>query len=244
MDQIHDFSDARLKAFCAHCGADLIDNDTDRDHVPSRALLLRPYPENLPVVRTCRACNVNFSLDEEYLFLFLRCVIEDTTDPDKHSDAKVSRALRRHEKLRAEIELSKSEQMTIDGGVDRWWHPDLERINRVVLKNARGHVFYEYSELMINEPEYIQTFPLNNVPEEQRESFENDGANTFDVAPELGSRMMTRMFTGQDMLGGWIFVQDDVYRYRIEQCSGIRSGVRVRSILHEYLATEVYWSRR
>ena len=48
---------------------------------------------------------------------------------------------------------------------------------------------------------------------------------------------MTRLITGQDLQNGWVVVQDGVYRYRVEQFGGFL----VRSVLHEYLATEVYW---
>ena len=49
--------------------------------------------------------------------------------------------------------------------------------------------------------------------------------------------MMTRVISGADMLGGWVIVQDGVYRYRVEQV-GL---MRVRTVLFEYLATEVCW---
>ena len=55
-----------------------------------------PYPENLPVVKTCKSCNSGFSGDEEYLFLFLHCVLAGSTDPDRQTDAKVGRALHQH----------------------------------------------------------------------------------------------------------------------------------------------------
>ena len=113
MDKIEEFVDERQKSWCIHCGAGIGGADTNKDHVPSRTLLLKPHPANLPVVRICRACNKSFSPDEEYFFLFLRCVIAGTTDPDVHNDARVARALKRHEKLRARIERSKSEHRTI-----------------------------------------------------------------------------------------------------------------------------------
>ena len=206
--------------------------------MPSRALLLKPHPANLPVVRICGACNKSFSPDEEHLILFLRCVIAGTTDPDEHNDARVARALRRHEKLRARIERSKSEHGTIGGETVRVWRPETERVNRVVLKNARGHAFYEYGEPMLTEPEHVWASPLAVMSEAEREAFENDYAGTLAGWPEVGSRMMTRVVTGQDLCGVWVVVQDGVYRYRVDQCGTIR----VRSILHEYLATEVYWT--
>lgn len=238
MDQIYEFVDERQKSWCIHCCAEIGGVDTNRDHVPSRALLQKPYPANLPVVRICSACNKSFSHDEEYLSLFLRCVIAGTTDPDEHNDPRVARALKRHEKLRARIERSKSECRTIGGDTLRVWRHETERVNRVILKNARGHAFYEYGEPMMAEPEHVWAAPLAWMSEAEREAFEDDTAGTLAAWPELGSRMMTRLITGQDLCGAWVVVQDGVYRYRVDQCGTLR----VRSVLHEYLATEVYWS--
>ena len=108
-----------------------------------------------------------------------------------------------------------------------------------MVKNARGHVFYEYGEPMLTEPEHVWTLPLVVMTAAEREEFENAGtAGELAGWPEVGSRMMTRVLTGQDMRDGWVIVQDGVYRFRVEQC-----GVMlVRSVLFEYLATEVYWS--
>ena len=61
----------------------------------------------------------------------------------------------------------------------------------------------------------------------ERESFENADAGMLAGWPEVGSRMMTRVMTGQDLCGVWVVVQDGVYRYRVDQCG----TTRVRSIL-------------
>ena len=50
--------------------------------------------------------------------------------------------------------------------------------------------------------------------------------------------MMQRMVVG-DLDQGWVTVQKDVYRYRVVQRPG---ETLVRSVIHEYLATEVSWS--
>ena len=239
MDYIDEFVDERQKASCIQCGAWVGDVETNRDHVPSKVLLRKPYPENLPVVETCVACNSGFSADEEYLYLFLHCVLTGSTDPEQHADEKIARALRRHEKLRARIKRSKTEYRTIGGETRCVWKPEKERVERVVVKNARGHAFYEYGEAMLTEPEHVWNLPLASMTVAEREEFENAGT-TGELAPwpELGSRMMTRVLTGQDMRDGWVIVQDGVYRFRVQQC-----GVMlVRSVLFEYLATEVHWS--
>ena len=66
MKQLKDFVDTRQKAWCIHCGASLGSVQTSRDHVPSKVLLNRPLPENVPVVTICAPCNASFAHDEEY----------------------------------------------------------------------------------------------------------------------------------------------------------------------------------
>jgi hypothetical protein len=50
--------------------------------------------------------------------------------------------------------------------------------------------------------------------------------------------MMTRLLTGQDINGdGWVIIQEGLYRYLAIQV-GLMT---VRAVLHDFLATEVYW---
>ena len=56
--------------------------------------------------------------------------------------------------------------------------------------------------------------------------------------PEVGSRMMQRLVMG-DLNRGWVTVQEGVYRYMVVQLFG---GTVVRSVIREYMATEVLWS--
>lgn len=238
MDQIREFVDERQKPWCIQCGDRRGDVATNRDHVPSKALLRKPYPTNLPVVDTCVVCNSGFSPDEEYLRLFLHCVLAGSTDPERQSDPKVARALQRHKRLRARIERSRTEYRTIDGQTGCVWKPEEERVERIAVKNARGHVFYECGEPMLGEATRVRTLHLPAMSASELDDFEYDGVvEELAVSPEVGSRMMTRVFTGRDMRDGWVIVQDGVYRFRVHQ----RCGMVVRSVLSEYLATEVYW---
>ena len=238
MDDIKEFVDDRQKSWCIQCGAWIAAVDTNRDHVPSKVLLQQPFPENLLVVEICAACNRSFSLDEEYLLLFLHCVLVGSTDPNRHANEKVEGALRRHGKLRVRIERSKTEYQTTGGETRCVWTPEANRIERIVVKNARGHAFYEYGEPMLTEPEHVWTRPLVTMTAVEREEFENSATpEKLAPWPEVGSRMMTRVLTGQDLRDGWVIVQDGVYRFRVEQYD----VMLVRSVLFEYLATEVYW---
>ncbi len=56
--------------------------------------------------------------------------------------------------------------------------------------------------------------------------------------PEVGSRLLQRLYSGEDMADGWIIVQPGVYVYIVFE----DDGVIVRSIIREYLLTEVRWS--
>jgi hypothetical protein len=51
---------------------------------------------------------------------------------------------------------------------------------------------------------------------------------------------MTRIITGQDLAGSWVTVQRGVYRYAVCQAG----TMLVRTVLAEYLATEVFWGEQ
>jgi hypothetical protein len=235
MDQIKEFVDDRQKAWCIHCGGWIEEPDTNDDHVPSKSLLRKPWPENLPTVRVCTTCNNKFSLDEEYLTVFLECVLCGSTDPDCHSNPKIGRALERTPKLKARIERSRTEYKTHDGKMRSVWKPETDRVNRVIVKNARGHAFYEYGEPLLTEPEHVLSAPLETMTSEEVDEFEN--VNSRGLWPEVGSRMLTRVMTGQDLSEDWVIVQEGIYRYCIAQ----QGVMLVRTVLFEYLATEVHW---
>lgn len=77
------------------------------------------------------------------------------------------------------------------------------------------------------------------MTESERERFETGvGARTVEVWPEVGSRAMTRAVTGDDVRpGGWITVQPEMYRYRVNW----NDGLSVQIVVREYLAAEVIW---
>ena len=98
------------------------------------------------------------------------------------------------------------------------WSPEIERVSRVVLKNARGHIFHALDEPVLSEPVCVGICPLTLLSDEQREAFEE--------VPNWAES------------GGWITVQSGIYRYTIDQKL---ERLTVRTVLHEYLATELSW---
>ncbi|MCR9254684.1 MAG: hypothetical protein NXI16_01140 [Alphaproteobacteria bacterium] len=236
MDQIDDYSDVRHKAWCIHCTASLETCETNRDHVPSRSLLDKPYPPELPVVEICTSCNTSFSQDEEYFAAFLGAVITGSTDPDVQTIPAAERVLRRNPSLKARIDRSRKDFKTLGGENRTIWEPEMGRVKNALVKNARGHVYFELGQPAMGEPVHFHATPLETFTAEEREAFFS--MPMIEVWPEVGSRMMTRVFTGQDMEDGWIVVQDGVYRFAVAE----DDGFAVKIVLREYLAAEVIWS--
>lgn len=234
MRKIEDFSDSRQKAWCIHCAGTLATVNSNNDHVPSRCLLSKPYPTNLPTVQICQVCNSGFSPDEEYLAAFLGAVLAGTVDPDAQVLPKAEGILRWNSDLRVLIGAAETRYETLGGDTQSIWSPDVRRVNNVVLKNARGHAYYEFGEPMLNPPDAIWSQALPLMTDAERGAFEDVGMDLF---PEVGSRMMTRVLTGDDLVGGWVVVQPGMYRYAVFQ----EDGIVVRSVIADYLATEVRW---
>ncbi len=238
MQKIEEFGDERQKSWCIHCARPLAGLETNVDHVPSKSLLTKPRPHHLPVVTICRDCNTGFSLNEQYAVTLLSSVLTGSTDPKKQPNASAARALTESPALRARIERSRTEYVTLGGETRILWKPDMHRIGQVVLKNARGHANFEYGEPMLDGSTHLWAVPLESMTATERQDFEGlSDERSLAPWPEVGSRMMTRVATGEDMGGPWVVLQEGVYRYSVQQ----DGGLRVRSVLFEYLATEVQW---
>ena len=243
MEQLTDFSDSRNKGHCIHCGGSLWLEDSNRDHVPTKGLLSPPYPENLPAVSTCQQCNSSFAVDEEYLIAFLGSVLSGTSEPDPARFPKAAGILNHSPRLRSRIDRSRTVQGTLSGDVEVLWEPELDRVARVIVKNARGHAFYELGEPMSPTPASIGVDPLSRLDGRQRNQFE-DVVNDA-IWPEVGSRMLQRVLVANSpdarvgiYFDSWQDVQHGVYRYAVSVTAG---QVLVRTVLYEYLATEVVW---
>ncbi|WP_157839382.1 hypothetical protein [Bradyrhizobium diazoefficiens] len=168
---------------------------------------------------------------------FLSATMSGTTDPTKQIIPSARRILEKSEALQAAINRACSYK-TIGGEQRMVWKPDMARIERVVVKNARGHAFYEIGEPMMEKPTNVRVVPLEYMKDSEREEFER-GYDPGGMWPEVGSRMMTRLLTGQDLTqDGWVLVQENVYRYLAIQV-GLMT---VRTVMYDYLATEVCWN--
>ena len=235
MKAINDYSDERNKGSCVHCGCALLDEESNGDHVPSRTLLLDPYPENLSLISVCSTCNQSFSLDEEYLSVFLSVVLSGSVEPNKQVNPEARRALLHSSALRERLEKSRRAVIDDEGVTGLAWEPEIERVTQVLVKNARGHALYELGEPMLDAPSDVWFAPLFMLDDKEREAFE--GVDNGSLYPEVGSRLLSRVVMGHDLSNGWIIVQPNVYRFAVQYLG----GTEIRMVLHEYLAARVSW---
>lgn len=241
MDQLNNYADDRLIRGCMYCDG----SAETRDHVPSKCLLEPPYPTNLPVVGCCYDCNQNFSKDEQYFVCLLESVLCGSTDPEKIGRPSVARIMQNSPALRQRIENSKTE---VNGQVA--FVPEIERINNVMLKLARGHAAFELSQPCHEKPDHVWCGPLFSLSEKDRERF--DSVHFQQIFGEVGSRNMQRILVtqmtmlnkngGQQNVGmiinDWVDVQDDIYRYHAIDDMGM---LIIRIVIAEYFACEVAW---
>lgn len=241
MDQLNNYADNRLIRGCIYCAGPA---DT-RDHVPSKCLLEKPYPENLPVVGCCDTCNQDFSKDEQYFVCLIESVLCGTTDPEKIRRPSVARIMQNSPALRLRIENAKTE---IDGQIA--FVPEMERINNVMLKLARGHAAFELSLTFREKPNHFWCGPLSSLPQENQETF--NSAHFQQIFGEVGSRNMQRLMVMQMarlaengehqnigmIVNDWVDVQDDQYRYIAIDDMGVKI---IRIVIAEFYGCEVAW---
>ncbi|WP_461643625.1 hypothetical protein [Labilibaculum euxinus] len=227
MRQVKTFSDSRLDTQCAYCGA----YPENRDHVPSKIFLDKPFPDNLPVVASCIDCNSGYSMDEEYFACVIECASCGTFDIDELVREPIKKTLRRNQKLHTRIKLA----FEANGGVNI----ETERFENVLLKCAFGHLKFENSETVFTKPDHIWHKPIHSLTEEEELIFFS--ISEMQKAPEVGSRAMQRLYLSEDgkPIESWINVQNGVYSYFVSISLGLKI---VRIIIRNYLACEIAWT--
>ncbi|WP_306112631.1 hypothetical protein [Roseovarius sp. MMSF_3448] len=255
MREIEDFTDDRLKAWCIHCGTGIANIKSNLDHVPTKSLLTKKLRKRgadydrgvgdeldyLPQVVVCRRCNSSFSPDENYLLCVLHAVMAGSLYPDPKKHPEAATVLRSNRHVVRSLKRTPDGQLLLFEDLEPFTlYPDIEKIRRVVVKNARGHAYHEIGEPLLEAPDHVAFIPLENLRPDQRDAFEavDTGANLA-VWPEVGSRMTVRLFDEEAMVGGWISVEAGRYRYSIDWSD----AVTVKTVIWEYLATETRWER-
>jgi hypothetical protein len=159
------FVDERLNYnICSLCGNHKPDS---KEHVIPKAFLEKPFPENLPTTISCRNCNESYSKDEQYLACLIECVICGTTDPNKIQRKRISRTLEKSKGLRKILQNNK---IISDKG-DISYNIDSERVENVLIKLARTHLFYYINEINYNKPSILKYEPIINFSSKEKKCF-------------------------------------------------------------------------
>lgn len=228
MDPRKLFVDQRFTGYCVYCGGP----PRTRDHCPSKVLLDEPLPSNLPVVEACSDCNGGFSMDEQYFACMIECAMRGTAEASEVCRPKVARMLHENPLLASKIRQS----MSINSSGRKYWQPEAERVRRILLKLAAGHLAFELGLPCRGEPDTLWLRPFEEMFEPEREEFENPDEGGVALWPELGSRKFIRVFEGGS--SGWTVVQPERYRYLVGQAP----DDFVHIAFSEYLACRVSWS--
>lgn len=224
--------DERLKGGCAYCGSEA---DT-RDHVPSRVLLDKPYPPDLPVVGACKKCNNGFSIHERLVACLVDCAACGGTETPRLRPS-VRRMLAEDDRLTMQVEL------VLRAGAS--WLCEQESVGVVLEKLARGHqAFLEYPVR-----DALASVRVAARPEMSADDlWDFDQLPTPELLPEIGTRafvnlvvaMPAELTSDQPKLvdGGWNVVQEGRYRY-VSVLT--RTHTTIRFVIGEYLFCEVVW---
>ena len=219
------FYDSRHDDYCSYCG----NRPDTRDHVPSKILLEKPFPENLPVVPCCYECNNQFSLDEEYVACIFECLIQKSCEIEDIKNDRIKKILTRKIKLQNKIR-----ELFFNNNIFQILTKEENRIKNILIKLAKGHYKYEYGEPIFEQPDIINISILENMNKEDSHNFFSN--NKQILVPEIGSRNFINIF--KNKFYNWIEVQENIYSYLI---FNDKNNFHVRMLIRNYFACEVIW---
>jgi hypothetical protein len=131
------------------------------------------------------------------------------------------------------LEDSLFNSLTVDEDGRPCLNIDADRIQRVLVKYAQGHIKYETGECLLDAPSNVAFAFKSQLDCDTIVLFEAFQAVT--VYPEVASRLMQRVIdTGYY---GWVDVQCGQYRY----CVNVNDGVSVKIVIAERLFGEINW---
>lgn len=231
MKRRYDYSDERLSNFCAYCGGP---RET-LDHIPPKAFLDRPLPDNLPKVPACEDCNNGASIDEQSVACLIECALAGSSNWKDIKRDSIALTLKRDKRIRSQMEGAR--QIMLDGST--WFYVESGRLCAVILKLARGHAAYELATPLLKDAERVLIAMLVQMSDQERTAFETP--LPISLLPEVGSRAMQLLIedtSSRRLAQTWIVVQPNNYRY-LAMVDYDR--ITVRLVIREYLACEVAW---
>ncbi|MFV8465381.1 hypothetical protein [Flavobacterium sp. LB1P62] len=173
---------------CLYCG----EKANNREHVPSKGLLEKPYPNNLITIPACQICNNSFSLDEEYFLNVLATLSESGPLVTRtESGGKIYKSRERNSTLYKRLLNSLVQEE--DGRT--YFKPEIDRLKRVIEKYAFG-IYYN---------KYEKHAPLN--------LFKCVGFYPFQAEETRPSEIVLLTHSEKFKLKKWIHIQENVFSY-------------------------------
>ena len=175
---------------CLYCGG----KSETRDHIPTKGLLNKPFPNNLLTVPSCMECNNSFSKDEVYLITLLLTISESFTllekqEPNGHLDSAIDRKPLLYDSI--------IDSLTIGGDGKVFINIEQERVGRIVSKIACGIYSKEFKQVRpVVEFNRVKRFAIDNHSE---------------ITNKLLSILQSEHFASNK----WTVVQKDVFAYTI-----------------------------
>ena len=160
---------------CSICGNK---DELTREHIPPKGIFLSPRPKNTITVFSCKKCNHDTKLDDEYFRFWVTAGAHPQSKlGEVWKDKVVGSSFRRSPALLKKIQddhkrliehHSKTPLKTYDDNIvpddllSRCYMVDAKRINRVACKIVRGLYFHHFSEpLPYNVELTVSDEPIN-----------------------------------------------------------------------------------
>lgn len=218
---------------CIYCGKPA----STREHIPSKAFLVEPYPEDLATLPACFECNNGFSKDEEYVSCFLDVLKASVYQGYTQRSDTVQR-LERNKKLKELLD----EQIKIEDGQVHY-NIDENRLSRILIKLAKGHAGFEFDHISFDDSDIVVRYNfIFNMSEDAVSKFEE--IPEMKLFPEVGSRSCVGSYIIQNVDTGeasafmlWNDVQEGQYRYQVSYNEV--GGICVKIVIYEMLYCRV-----
>lgn len=220
MRQRREYGEGHLERMCYYCGswADTV------DHVPSKVLLDKPYPENLPVVPCCKKCNREFSLDEEFVAVLFECVRWQTFDINEFKRDIVRKIVEHNPAILRTVK--ETVHHLSDGHISI--NPENTRLNKVLTKLIAGHLRFEgLDQLFLHDGLDLTFYQDIHANRDFYRNFHTPIQSG--LLPEVGSRALIALVENGRTGSWWFDVQSKMYEYCVAP-----DNSEVRIILQDY----------
>lgn len=143
---------------CIYCGKPA----NSKDHIPSKCILEKPYPNNLKTVPCCIDCNFSFSNDEQYFLILLSYISSNSMISDRlKPDGLIGKTLRTMPELQKRLDNALQRDEEGNNVIE----PEMGRVKMVIKKTSLGLYYNRYKRIIpFNLIDKIEACPYEHIP--------------------------------------------------------------------------------